>query len=65
MPVHKTDDISKGQKRKGDLLEAKLFKKGQKVTSDTGNGLNELQIVKAAKAGTSVLNSVETKYESL
>jgi hypothetical protein len=63
--VHKTDDTTKGQKRKGDSLDAKLSKEGRKVTSNAGNGLNELQIVKAAKAGTSALDSVETKYESL
>jgi hypothetical protein len=44
--------------------EAKLSKKGRKVTSDTGNGPNELQLVKAAKTGTSVLDYGETKYES-
>jgi hypothetical protein len=40
--VHEIDDTTKGQKRKDDLLEAKLSKKGQKVTSDTANSLNEL-----------------------
>jgi hypothetical protein len=63
--VNETDDTSKGRKRKGDSSEAKLTKKGRKVTSDTGNGPNELQLVKAAKAGTSVLDYEETKYESL
>ncbi len=61
--AHATDDTTKGQKRKGDSSGAKLFKKGRKVTSDTG-GPNVLQIVEAAKAGTSVLDSVETKYGS-
>ena len=62
--VYKTDDTTKGQKRKGDSSGAKLFKKGRKVTLDTSSP-NVLQIVKAAKAGTSVLDSIETKYRSL
>ena len=65
MPVHETDDITKGQKRKGDSSEARLSKKGRKVTLDTGNGPNELQLVKAAKTRTSVLDYREIKYESL
>jgi hypothetical protein len=64
VPVHETDDTTKGPKRKGDSSEAKLSKKGRKVTLDTTNGPNELQLMKAAKAGTSVLNYRETKYES-
>lgn len=65
MLVHKTNNTIKGQKRKGDLSEAKLSKKGRKVTLNTSNGLNELQLVKAAKAKTSVLDYGETKYKSL
>ena len=42
MLVNETNDISKGQKRKGDLLEVKLTKKGQKVILDTSNSPNEL-----------------------
>ena len=64
MLVHETDDTTKGRKRKGDSSEAKLSKKGRKVILDTSNGLNELQLVKAAKAGTSVLDYRETKYKS-
>ena len=62
--IHETDDTTKSRKRKGDSLEAKLSRKGRVVKSNTNNGPNELQIVKAAKARTSVLDYGETKYES-
>jgi hypothetical protein len=63
--VYKADDTTKGQKRKGDLLEVKLSKKGRKVILDTKNSPNKLQLVKAAKTGNSMLDYKETKYKSL
>jgi len=35
--VYKTNNTTKDQKRKGNLLGVKLFKKGQKVTLDTSS----------------------------